>query len=66
MTHYTQSDVDIADRHIAQGERHIVQQEALLTRLRMQEHPTEEAERFLALLNLAMVEHLAHRSAMRH
>jgi len=64
MTHYTQADVDMADRHIAEGERHIAQQEELLTRLRMQAHPTEEAENLLDLFNSTMVEHRAHRAAI--
>ena len=64
MTHYTQADVDMADRHIAEGERHIVQQEELVTRLRMQALPTEEAENLLDLFNSTMVEHHAHRAAI--
>ncbi|MBB5712521.1 hypothetical protein [Sphingomonas xinjiangensis] len=64
MTQYTQADVDMADRHIAQGERHIAQQEELITRLRVQAHSTQEAENLLALFNSTMVEHRAHRAAI--
>lgn len=64
MTHYTQSDVDMADRHIAEGERHIAQQEVLLTRLCGLALPTEEAEELLETLNATMIEHRAHRAAI--
>ena len=64
MTHYTQADVDMADRHIAEGEQHIVRQDELLSRLRMQCLPTEEAEKLLAILNSTMVGHRTHRAAI--
>ena len=64
MTHYTRADVDMADRHIAEGEQHIARQEALLSRLRMQSLPTEEAEKLLAILNSTMVGHRTHRAAI--
>ena len=64
VTHYTQADVDMADRHIAEGEQHIVRQEELLSRLRMQSLPTSEAEKLLAIFNATMVEHRTHRVAI--
>lgn len=64
MTHYTQADVEMADRHIAEGEVHIANQKALLARLRLQSLPTEDAENMLDLLNSIMVEHYAHRTAI--
>ena len=64
MTHYTQADVDMADRHIAEGEQHIARQEELLSRLRMQCLPTEVAEKLLAILNSTMIGHLTHRTAI--
>jgi len=64
MTHYTRADLDMADRHIEEGERHIVNQEILITKLRFQDLPVEEAEALLAILNSTQVEHHAHRHAI--
>lgn len=65
MTHYTQADVEMADRHIAEGEQHILRQEELITRLRMQSLQTGEAEKLLAVFNSTMAEHRAHRAAIK-
>jgi len=35
MTHYTLADLDMADRHIAEGEGHIARQEVLMMGLRI-------------------------------
>jgi len=59
MTHYTRADLEMADRHIEEGERHIVNQEILITKLRLQDLPVEEAEALLAILNSTQVEHHA-------
>lgn len=64
MTHYTAADLAMADRHIAEGEAHIVEQEQRLTDLEMQGLPTKEAERLLTLLNETQVEHRNHREAI--
>lgn len=64
MTHYTRADLDMADRHIAQGERHIVQQEQLVTSLRLKQLPTAAAEAQLVTLNATLVQHRAHRAAI--
>jgi hypothetical protein len=64
MTSYRQSDLDMAERHIAEGEEHIVLQEELLTGLRTKGLPTAEAEKLLALLNDTQVEHRKHREAI--
>ena len=64
MTHYTRADLEMADRHILQGEHHIVQQEELLTRLRAQGQATDSAEALLALFNSTLAEHRAHRGAI--
>lgn len=63
MTHYTRADLEMADRHIAESERHILDQEALLT-LRTQAAPTGEAEKASALFKSTQTEHLAHRTAI--
>ena len=64
MTRYTQADVEMADRHIAEGECHIARQEELVSRLGIQGHSTREAEKLLALLNSTQVEHHVHRAAI--
>ena len=64
MTQYTVSDLAMADRHIAEGEAHIVRQEKLLTVLRLRNQPIEEAETLLRLFNETQAEHRAHREAI--
>jgi hypothetical protein len=64
MTSYTQADLQAAERHIAQGEQHIVQQEELLTSLRLKGLPTARAEELLSLFNKTQVEHRSHRDAI--
>ena len=61
---YTQADVDMADAHILQGERHIIQQEELISRLRSQGLPTQAAEELLILFNSALQHHREHRDSM--
>ena len=64
MTHYTHADLEMADRHIAEGEQHIVRQEELLTGLLARGQPIDAAEALLALFNSNLVEHRAHRNAI--
>lgn len=64
MTHYTQADLAMAERHIAQGELHIVRQEELLTGLQARRHSTAAAEALLAMFNATLVEHRSHRDAI--
>jgi hypothetical protein len=64
MTQYTQDDVEMADRQIAEAECHIVQQEALITHLRMQDHSTQDADEMLKVFNSTLVEHRNHRAAI--
>ena len=58
---YTQSDLDMADRHVAQGERHIVEQRERIEKLADHGHPTEEAEHLLAMFEDLLRQHVAHR-----
>jgi hypothetical protein len=44
----TQADLDLAARHVREGEERLVRQEVLLTRLRAAGHPTALAESILA------------------
>ncbi len=64
MTHYTAADLAMADRHIQEGEVHILEQEKRLTALEVQGLPTEEAGSLLRLLNETQVEHRNHREAI--
>ena len=64
MTHYTFADLDMADRHLAEGEELIARQERLLTSMRLRQQPTEVAESLLISLNRAQAEHRAHRAAI--
>ena len=45
---YTQADLDMANRHIAEAERHIVRQEEIITGLRTQGADSVLAEELLA------------------
>ena len=64
MTHYTQADLDMANRHIAEGELRIVRQERLMTRLRMQSLPTKTAEDLLETFYMALAECRVRRAAI--
>jgi hypothetical protein len=54
---YTPADLETAARHIAKGERHVAQQERLITRLRLAGAPTDEAEHLLDWLNDTLQRH---------
>lgn len=59
---YTPDDLQMADEHIAQGERHVIQQEELISRLRSRGMPTEAAETLLAEFRALLHQHWAHRA----
>ena len=61
---YTMADLELVDGHIAQGERHIIRQEQLISRLRERSLPTEEAEKLLNQFQDSLREHRAHRDIM--
>jgi hypothetical protein len=61
---YTAADLEMAHRHVAEGERHIVQQEELITRLRERGLPTQAADELLSTYNSLLVEHRQHRDAI--
>ncbi|MFL6736367.1 MAG: hypothetical protein ACJ8F4_04835 [Sphingomonas sp.] len=58
---YTKAVLDLVDRHIAQGERHIIQQEELISRLRIRGLPAAAAEALLLQFRDALHEHRTHR-----
>lgn len=64
MTHYTEADVALSDRHIAAGEARIVQQETLLTALGVRNQSTDVARDLLRQLNVTLAEHRKHRVAI--
>ena len=51
----------MVDDHIAQGERHIIRQEELISRLRSRGLPTDEAESLLRRFRETLHEHREHR-----
>lgn len=59
---YSAADLRMVDDHIAQGERHVVNQEALISRLRQRGLPTETAEKLLDEFQSLLAQHRAHRS----
>ena len=63
---YTAADLEMADRHIAQGERHVIQQEKLVLRLRSHGLPTDDAEMLLEEFRALLLEHRSHRELMLH
>jgi hypothetical protein len=58
---YTAADLDMADRHVAQGEGHVTRQRELVRRLHDQGHPTDAAENLLAEFEAVLLEHVRHR-----
>ena len=64
MTHYTLADLEMADRHIAEGQGHVVRQEVLLTGLRTRGEPAASAEALLAVFNATVIEYRVHRAAI--
>jgi uncharacterized DUF497 family protein len=63
---YTSADLDMVDRHIVQGERHVTQQEKLVQRLRKHGLPTASAESLLDDFRAMLVQHREHREIMLH
>ena len=61
---YTAADLRMVDKHIAQGERHVVQQEELISRLLSRGLPTDQAEDLLAAFGATLHEHRSHRALM--
>ena len=61
---YTAADIKMVEDHIAQGERHIIQQEELITRLTERGLPTESADELLAEFRALLQQHWDHRTEM--
>lgn len=58
---YSQADLEMAERHVAQGERHIREQVERIEWLRSAGLPIEEAEELLQLLHATLAQHARHR-----
>lgn len=61
---YTAADLEMANHHVAQGEKHVQMQEALIERLRNHGLPTVMAEELLTEFQATLVQHRAHRDLM--
>lgn len=59
---YTSADLDMVERHIAQGERHVALQEELITRLSSLGLPTEAAEDLLEEFRATLRQHRSHQA----
>lgn len=51
---YSKYDLEMARRHVAQGERHIVDQERIISALRLHGAPVELAEKLLDDFNTTL------------
>ena len=58
---FTKAEFDMVQDHIAQGERHVIRQEELISRLRARGLPTQEAETLLRIFRETLREHHEHR-----
>jgi hypothetical protein len=61
---YSAADLEMVDRHIADGERHILLQEELISRLKSRGLPTDVAEDLLEEFWATLRQHRGHRSMM--
>lgn len=61
---YSAADLEMANHHVAQGERHVSMQEALIARLRDHGLPTAAAEELLVEFQAILQQHRAHRDMM--
>ncbi len=60
---YTQEDLDLVEKHVAQGERNVLQQRQILAGLSQNGYPTGEALNLLASLE-STVQQLRQRRSM--
>ena len=61
---YTQADLDMANRHVADAERHVIRQEEIISGLRMKNADTALAEELLAEFNATLRVHRHDRDRM--
>lgn len=58
---YSWAQLDMANRHVAEGERHVVMQEKLISMLRLKGQPTDAAVALLFEFNETLLLHRRHR-----
>lgn len=58
---YTEADLDMAERHIAQAEEHVIKQERIVGQLRAHGHSTEMADLLLEEFTQTLQQHREHR-----
>lgn len=63
---YCQADLELAERHVAQATRHVVEQEERIMRLRSLGHPTKQADDLLLQFEFTLRQHEQHRDAIFH
>lgn len=63
---YSYADLEMASRHVAEAERHILDQEKLITTLRLRGQPTEAADALLFEFNETLVLHRRHRDEIEY
>lgn len=61
---YSQDDLDMAERHVVQAERHIREQVERIERLRSNGLPIWPAEELLRLFQATLAQHQQHRDQM--
>ena len=64
MTHYTVAELQRADRHIVEAERHVVRQEQIVRELHASANSTEIAAELLRQFNSLLAAHCGHRAAI--
>ncbi|TGS51720.1 hypothetical protein EN844_33975, partial [Mesorhizobium sp. M3A.F.Ca.ET.201.01.1.1] len=60
-----ETQLEMAERHVREGEAIIARQRALIDRLAQDGHPTGEARKFLRKFQKAQEEHVAHLEQLR-
>lgn len=62
---YTPADLELAEHHVARGEQHVVDQEKLITELRLRGQPIDLAEYLLHHFNGLLDQHRLHRDQIK-
>lgn len=64
MTSYTREDLELAERHVMEGEIRVAEQERLVSELRLQGHSTDDAVELATELAETLTLFKAHRDAV--
>jgi hypothetical protein len=62
---YTLSDLELADRHVDQGERHVLSQQGVLDKLHKLGASTQLAQELLEEFEATLASHRAHREQIK-